>query len=131
PGFLKSQTLPAQWEETDLAVIGGGLSGLFTAYAFRKHNPIVLEQASRFGGNAKGQSWRGTDFGMGSAYFPLPEKGGPMHRFYQELALDELVQMAPTSEPMLTDRGLVSDFWNGAAAPQHKATYAKRHAFLK
>src|SRR5690606_24283257 len=85
PGFLKSQTLPAQWEETDLAVIGGGLSGLFTAYAFRKHNPIVLEQASRFGGNAKGQSWRGTDFGMGSAYFPLPEKGGPMHRFYKEL----------------------------------------------
>ncbi len=131
PTFLKTQAAPTRWEETPLAIVGGGLSGLFTAYAFRDYRPIVLEQAPRFGGNAKGQSWRGTDFGLGSAYFPLPEKGTPLHRFYTELKLDKLVQVAPDNFPVGAGGKFISKFWDGAAEPQHRATYVKLEAFLK
>lgn len=131
PGYLKSQPAPSQWEETPLAIVGGGLSGLLTAYAFREYHPVILEQAGRFGGNAKGQAWRGTDYGLGSAYFPKPEKGSPLHRFYTELKLDKLVQIAPDSFPVGSGGKLVSTFWEGAAEPEHRETYAKLQDFLK
>src|SRR4051812_897795 len=40
-------------EKAPLVIIGGGMSGLITAYLLRAHRPIVLEQASQLGGNAK------------------------------------------------------------------------------
>lgn len=131
PAYLKTQKFPTEWEKTELAVIGGGLSGLFTSYLFRKVKPIVLEQASRFGGNAKGQSWRGTDFGLGSAYFPKPEKGSAFYRFYQELGLENLVQRAPETEPVAVDGVFSLKFWNGEKEPAHAATYDKLGKFLK
>ena len=64
--FLASKSIEGD-EEAPLAVIGGGMSGLFTTFQFRKHKPVLLEQAVRFGGNAKGQTWRGMAYSLGSA----------------------------------------------------------------
>lgn len=59
-------------EVTNLVIIGGGISGLMTAYLLREYKPIILEQDPRFGGNAKGQSWRGIDYAIGAAYCVEP-----------------------------------------------------------
>ena len=131
PAYLAKAPAPKEWETTDLTVIGGGLSGLFSTYAFRAFRPILLEQGARFGGNAQGQSWRGIDYGMGSAYFPQPDPGSPLHRFYKELRLDKIVQRAPSDEPVAIGGKLLKGFWEGAAEPAHAATYKKLSAFLK
>jgi hypothetical protein len=131
PGYLRKNALPKHWEETELVVIGGGLSGLFSAYALRDSKPIVLEQAPRFGGNARGQSWRGIDFGLGSAYFSAPQPGSAFHRYYMELGLDKIVQTAPAEKPFGLDGKLSLGFWDGAAEPEHKAVYARFHAHMR
>ena len=90
-------------EEAAVVVVGGGVSGLFTSYALRKHKPILLEQAARFGGNAKGQSWRGVDYSIGTAYIDQPHEGAPMHGLFHELGLGEILTA-------LIEAGLRLDF---------------------
>src|SRR5438552_2558551 len=55
PGYFQTHKVEGKPEEASVVVIGGGMSGLFSTYALRKLQPILLEQAPRFGGNAKGQ----------------------------------------------------------------------------
>ncbi len=131
PGYLSQHPEPIKFEKTDLVIVGGGLSGLFTAFAMRKSSPLVLEQASRFGGNAKGQAWRGIDFGLGSAYMCEPSKGDLPYQLFKDAGLASIVQRAPELEPVAVDGKAVKGFWSGAAEPAHKATYAKYTAFLK
>ncbi len=131
PSYLKKHPAPTVWESQELVVVGGGLSGLFSAYTFRDRKPVVLEQAARFGGNAKGQSWRGIDYGLGSAYFPTPTTGTPFYRAYKELGLDKIVQTAPAEEPVGLAGKLTQGFWEGAAEPQHRAVYLKLAAHLR
>ncbi|MCW5605061.1 MAG: NAD(P)/FAD-dependent oxidoreductase, partial [Burkholderiales bacterium] len=82
-GILRNQTkdaylasrggLPEPSEKVPLVVVGGGISGLTTAYQLRHHQPVILERAPRFGGNARGESWQGIDYAIGAAYFVKPE----------------------------------------------------------
>src|SRR5580765_5204242 len=60
-GYLASRIndIPTTAESVPLVVLGGGMSGLFSAFLLRHHSPVVLEAASRFGGNSKAQSWNG------------------------------------------------------------------------
>src|SRR5690606_11249092 len=59
PGFLErkgisdfASTTPD--ERASLVIVGGGMSGLGTAWLLRDQNPVVLERAERMGGNARG-----------------------------------------------------------------------------
>lgn len=76
PGYVAAKGgLPEPSEKAPLAIVGGGLSGLASAYLLRKHRPVLLERAERFGGNSRGESWRGVDYAIGAAYFVKPETG--------------------------------------------------------
>lgn len=69
-------------------VIGGGVSGLACAYLHRDLRPVVLEQAPRFGGNSKGESWSGIDYTIGAAYLTETEDESPLMReFYAPLGI--------------------------------------------
>ncbi len=74
-------------ETVPLVIVGGGLSGLLTAYRLKKYVSIVLEGAERFGGNAKGESWRGMDYSIGGTEFRLPLEGSSLDGLYKELDL--------------------------------------------
>jgi len=89
----------ANTESASLVIIGGGISGLLSAYLLREHNPVVLEQASRFGGNSKGQSYRGIDYSIGAAYLIKPDPGSPIEALYQELRLADFTTIKPASNP--------------------------------
>jgi len=130
PQYLASRTVEGPDEEAQVVVVGGGVAGLFTAYTLRQFKPIVLEQADRFGGNAKGQSWRGVDYSLGAAYIDFPRKGTPMEKLYHELKLEEILVRRDTIDPVEYSGKLYNQFWEGETDPAHKTSYEKMGKFF-
>ena len=82
-------------ETYDLAVVGGGLSGLAAAVFFQKRNGgscLVLDNHAIFGGEAKRNEFRVDGQTVvahqASAMFPVPKQGGYTHRFYDMIGMD-------------------------------------------
>ncbi len=125
--FLKEKnlSLPKNLEKARLVVIGGGLSGLTTAYLLRHHKPIILEQASALGGNAKGESWRGIDYSIGAAYFMQPEKDSGIDKILKEIGIDKIARVKGDEDPVVLNSKRVSNFWSGVTAPESKAQFEK------
>ena len=91
-GFpFHSPESPPRWaqldEHVDVAVIGGGLSGLATAHALRNRNWVLFDLRTRFGGSAMGESWNRLQYSLGSAYFMVPDKGSDLDRLYDSLGV--------------------------------------------
>ena len=49
PAYFATHPIPEPEETVPLVIIGGGASGLFSAYQLSQYQPIVLEQAARLG----------------------------------------------------------------------------------
>lgn len=81
-------TPPAD-EHVEIAVVGGGLSGLASAWLLRDRKPVLFELRPRFGGNAIGESWNDIPFSLGSAYFIVPDRGSRLEAMYRELGVLE------------------------------------------
>lgn len=118
-GFLANigGKVPDPTEKAPVVVIGGGMSGLFSAYRLKKFLPIVLERADRFGGVSRGESWRGIDYSIGAAYLGAPEEGSPLDQLFKELDLNRLVKMAPEDEPVSYKGKVFNHFFKGDTDP--------------
>jgi putative NAD(P)-binding protein len=116
--FPGGQPPPPQ-EEVQVAVIGGGISGLATAYKLREYNPVVFELHNRFGGNAQGGTIDGAEFSLGSAYFITPDEGLPLDNFYRELGLHDVVRPDTLPSPVEIDGAINDDIWTGLGVPKH------------
>jgi hypothetical protein len=112
-------------EETPLVIIGGGMSGLLTAYLLRDLKPIILEQADRFGGNSKGESWRGIDYSIGAAYFMDHAPGSPLRQLCQELGLYDLCRKKVEDDPVLLNQRFYKNFWSGTTDVAHSNDFKK------
>lgn len=84
---------PAADEVLDVAIVGGGLSGLATAHALRDRRVALFDLRPRFGGNAMGERWRGLQWSLGSAYFMSPDRGSRLAELYTELGVDSQVRV--------------------------------------
>lgn len=86
-------SFPAPEESTDILIIGGGMSGIGTAYALRSHRPILLELRSRLGGNAVGESIgegsHAQSWSLGNTCFMRTNPDSPLGRLYSELGVDQ------------------------------------------
>lgn len=69
----------------DFVIVGGGISGLTTAYYLKDHDFLLLEQFAELGGESRGRSYRGIDYSLGAAYMGSVE--GPFGELFSELAL--------------------------------------------
>jgi NAD(P)-binding Rossmann-like domain len=92
-------------ESVDVAIVGGGLSGLASAWLLRDRKPVLFELRSRFGGNAMGEQWNGLPYSLGSAYFIVPDRGSRLESMYSELGLLDSARI---------DSGPFTFEWNGA-----------------
>jgi protoporphyrinogen/coproporphyrinogen III oxidase len=130
PGYVAAKGgLPEPSEKVPLAIVGGGLSGLASAYLLRKYRPVVLERAERFGGNSRGESWRGVDYAIGAAYFVKPETGTPIDGLIRELKLGERCRERTADDPVVWNGKRHYAFWDGETDPAHPRQFQrlKRH----
>ncbi len=108
---------PAPSETIDVAVVGGGISGLTTAHLLREYNPVVFELHTKFGGNAQGATIEGAEFTFGSAYVITPDPGGSLDSIYRDLGLDKVVRVDHDPAPVVIDGTINPDIWAGMGVP--------------
>jgi len=109
--------LPAPQERVALAVVGGGMSGLASAWSLRDHQPVVLERAPRFGGNSRGEAWGNLDYSIGAAYYIQPDEGSPIEGFLDSLGLSGSPRVKESEDPVVLAGSRFDDFWDGASDP--------------
>ncbi len=117
--------LPPPGERVPLVVIGGGIAGLTTAYALRAHAPVVLERARRFGGNSRGESWRGIDYAIGAAYFIEPDEGSDIAALIAELGLARDHTVKSTEDPVVLGSRRYDAFWDGSSDPDRRQEFQR------
>ena len=132
PAYLQSIGGPPKpSREVELAIVGGGMSGLMSAYLLRDKKPLLLEQGPRFGGNAKGESWNGLDYAIGAAYMVKPEQGGPLYEILKQLNIvsDWTIQAGGHTDAVLNGMRL-ENFWTGAGEPEQAADYKRLYDYF-
>lgn len=120
--------IPSPTEDVNVAVIGGGLSGLTCAYLLRDYDPVIFELRPRFGGNALGEQWRDTRYSLGSAYFITPDPGTFLWRLYHELGLHRVARPSFPPDPMELYGQIRDDYWTGAGMSADEQAAFQRYA---
>tara|TARA_R110000868_G_scaffold119469_2_gene316892 strand:+ start:213375 stop:215147 length:1773 start_codon:yes stop_codon:yes gene_type:complete len=121
---------PAPTEEVEVAVVGGGISGLTAAYALRDFNPVVFELHDRFGGNAQGGTINGSRYSLGSAYIITPDEGSTLDNLYRELGFYDVVKTDAIPAPVEIDGVINDDIWTGLGVPKADIPAYKAYANL-
>ena len=121
---LPGGRLPAVSEQFDVVVVGGGMSGLIAAYQLKDLKPLVLEQATRFGGNSKGEAWKGLDYSIGAAYVGDPEAGSSIAKFLGEIGiLEKMHSWDVEKDPVVVDGKSHLDIWDNGTGPKNKKQF--------
>jgi hypothetical protein len=124
--FIRSRGgAPQAGERVPLAIVGGGLSGLTSAYRLRAHRPVILEQAPRFGGNARAESWNGIDYAIGSAYFVKPDPGSDIDNLVRELRLADVMRERTAEGPVVWNGKRHYEFWKAETDPGRGAQFER------
>jgi monoamine oxidase len=90
----------------DIAIIGGGVSGLTAAYLLRGHDFVLLEKEPHWGGNAFTDQYEGQEFATGAAF---TGKGDPASRLAKEIGLEPLPIDSP--DGTMVNGVFVPDTW--------------------
>jgi hypothetical protein len=131
--YIKSKGgRPTAFDTAMVAVVGGGMSGLLSAYALRNFSPVLFEQAPAFGGNSKGEEFKGQAYSIGAAYVGVPDKGSAIEKLFQELGLlDSLRREAPEQVKVAFSKLGLKKFWEGETDPAHRDSFKKVAAELE
>lgn len=119
-GFLRDKGgLPSAHETHDVVIVGGGLSGLTSAYHLRDKKVLMLEGNPRLGGNARVEKYKNTYMSLGSAYITIPEEGGLIDTFLKDIGVHhKFKKVEQDRHPVFYKDHSVDSFWKGATDPQ-------------
>lgn len=119
---------PRKWanldEHTDVAIIGGGLSGLATAYEMRGREWVLFDLRTRMGGVAQGERWNQQPYSLGSAYFMVPDDDSPEDRLYSDLGVYDLAEVDRGGGFRFEYGGVILDDVCGECTPEEVAALA-------
>ncbi len=118
-------------EHAPVVIIGGGISGLTSAYLLKDHQPIVLENSPRFGGNSQGQSWNGIDYSLGAAYFMKPEAGSDLAHLLNEIGVLSQCRVRNEADSIVINGKKYNNFWDGESHPNEQTKFKQIHDYLK
>ncbi len=128
--FLKKNKV-VNSETTDVVIVGGGISGLSSAYLLRNHKPIVLEQSERFGGNSRAEVWNGLRYSTGAAYFMEQEPGTEIYKLFKELDIHSQCRTRKEEDQKLLNGVFYKSFWSGETDPKNKKQFVELAKFFK
>jgi hypothetical protein len=97
--------IPKPSAQYDVVIVGGGPSGLMTAWQLRQTNFLLLEKEPRLGGNAISEQWRGVWYSTGAAY----QSYNPLEKLCSEIDLP--VHRIRSVDTAVINDTLVPDFW--------------------
>jgi phytoene dehydrogenase-like protein len=99
--------LPKPSLEYEVVIVGGGPSGLMSAYRLRHLNFLLLEKEPRLGGNAISEEWKGQWYSTGAAY------GGDeaLEKLCLEIGM-EIHRIRSVDAAIIHDQ-VVPEFWAG------------------
>ncbi|MGZ3790591.1 MAG: FAD-dependent oxidoreductase [Bacteriovorax sp.] len=129
--FLKNHNLPTPEEDVPLVIVGGGMSGLISAYLLRDYRPIILEQSNRFGGNAKGEVWNGLPYSVGAAYYMEQTPGTRLYKLFGEVGAHAICRIKDEEDPTLLGDQFFNHFWSGETDPKRKEQFVKLANYFK
>jgi protoporphyrinogen oxidase len=84
----KAFTLPPATARHDIVIVGGGVSGLTSAYRLQGHDFLLLEKEPHWGGNAYVMEHDGSAYATGSAFLTKSEPAA--FNFAKEIGLEPL-----------------------------------------
>ena len=127
-GYLRGRNVDSiVAEELDVAIVGGGVAGLCSAYYLQNKKFALLEQDPRLGGNSKGESFNGSTYSVGAAYLSEPDEGTDLYRLLQNLNLwNEGRRESGEDTTVFFEKNFHRPFWQGASAGQDPQ-FAKVH----
>lgn len=128
---LKQHRVEATPEDASVVIVGGGMSGLITAYLLRDLKPVLLDKSERMGGNSRGESWENVEYTIGAAYLSNQEPGARLYPLYQEAGLFPLCRKRHEADPVLLNERVYTDFWGGQTDPAASRQFTRlRDYFL-
>ena len=111
--FIKKKGgLTTATKSYDVVIVGGGLSGLSSAYHLRDKKVLMLEGNPRLGGNARVEKYKDTYMSLGSAYVTIPEKDGLIENFFKEIGVhNKFKKVQCGKHPIIFNGEFVDSFW--------------------
>jgi monoamine oxidase len=97
---------PASRARHDIAILGGGVSGMTAAYLLRDQDFVLLEKETHWGGNAYTQKYQGQEFATGAAFTGINDSAA-------QLAVQIGLQPLPIDSPdgTIVNGVFVPDTW--------------------
>ena len=131
PGYLKAKGgEPLVDESREWVVVGGGMSGLLSAYYLKDQNPLLLEQSPQFGGNSKAEQFKDSKYSMGAAYFCVPSEGSDAETLLTDLGLLQKARLETDTKVFY--KGQVTEgFWEGSTDPERSESIREFNELLK
>ena len=86
--FLQADAAAREEKIYDAVIVGGGISGLTTAYMLRDRDILLLEKENRFGGRVWSEQIDGVWYNVGTQY--LMEEDNSLIRFLDDLQIQRV-----------------------------------------
>ncbi len=96
---------PAVSARHDVVIVGGGVSGLTSAYLLKGYDWLLLEKEPHWGGNAYLQEYQGNAYATGSAFVESP----PAAELAKEVGLEPLP--IDSWDGSIINREFIPDTW--------------------